>query len=142
MFFGRNRELREIEDHCDAGRFVVVTAAPGMGLTTLLREGLAPRWQAQGCIVVYFREWQGSEVANDFREAVTAAVCEQADAGFFAQPGTLAEMLERIVFAPGARSRCCSISSKTISGVTSARTSPISSTPNPPTQSRAGKVSS
>jgi hypothetical protein len=101
VFCGRKREVRVIEDHCRAGRFVVITAEPGMGLTTLLEEGLSASWRAEGCITLVHRDWQGRGFATDLRGALAAAVREQADDSFFAQPETLAEAIERVRYRTG-----------------------------------------
>lgn len=96
MFCGRDREIREIEQHAKASRHVVLSALPGMGLTALIEEALAPAWRAEGFIAVSFREWQGRGFATEFREALAEAVRQQADPGFFVQPELLVEMIERI----------------------------------------------
>ncbi len=96
MFCGRHRELREILNHCHAGRLVVLTSQPGLGATALLTEGVAPRLCAEGFVAVVIREWQGRSILTEMKETIAAAVRAQADDTFSAQPETLAEMLSRI----------------------------------------------
>lgn len=96
MFCGREKETQEILEHCKAGRFVVVTGHPGLGVTTLLIEGVAPALRNFGFIVVRFHDWQGRFFRTQLVELIADIVRDQADEGFLAASETLSEMLARI----------------------------------------------
>ena len=96
MFCGREKETKEILEHCKAGRLVVVTAHPGLGATTLLKEGVVPALRNFGFIVVAFRDWQGRFFRTQLVELIADAVRDQADEGFLAESETLFDMLARI----------------------------------------------
>src|ERR1700755_1690096 len=61
---GREAVVREIVQNCRAGRFTVVTAEAGMGVSSLLEAGVAPALKTEGAIVATFREWQGRFVGT------------------------------------------------------------------------------
>src|ERR1700733_2243422 len=96
---GREAVVREIVQNCQAGRFTVVTAEAGMGISSLLKAGVVPALKTEGAIVVTFRDWQGRFFVANLKEAVADAVREAADDLFFSEGEDLAEMLE------GARQR-------------------------------------
>lgn len=91
---GREAVVREIVQNCDAGRFTVVTAEPGMGISSLLKAGVGPALKAEGFIVASFHDWQGRFFGTNLKEAVADAVRETDDL-FFAEGEDLAELLER-----------------------------------------------
>lgn len=94
--FGREEELRRLTGDSLAGRFIVIDNAPGLGATSLLTSGLAPKLREAGFITVYFSDWQGRDFSTHLKEAVTQAVREQADPLFFAQSELLEDMLRRV----------------------------------------------
>jgi conflict system STAND superfamily ATPase len=96
VFCGREKETQEILEHCKAGRLVVVTAHPGLGSTTLLKEGIAPPLRDCGFIVVQFHDWHGRFFRTQLVELIADAVRDQADESFLAASETLSEMLARI----------------------------------------------
>ena len=53
------------------------------------------RCAANNFIVVILREWQGRSVLADTKKTIAAAIREQGDPSFTAQPETIAEMLAR-----------------------------------------------
>lgn len=93
---GRADVVREIVDNCRAERLTVVTAEPGMGITSLLQAGAAPALRRRGFIVTVFSDWQGRFFATALKEAVANAVREQADERFLAQGEPLDELLTHI----------------------------------------------
>jgi hypothetical protein len=101
LLCGRADVVREIVDNCRAERLTVVTAEPGMGVTSLLHAGAVPALRRRGFIVAVFSEWQGRFFATALREAVANAVREQADENFFAQGEPLDELLQRVRAATG-----------------------------------------
>jgi hypothetical protein len=92
---GREAVVREIVQNCRAGRFTVVTAEAGMGVSSLLEAGVAPALKAEGAIVAIFRDWQGRFVGTNLKEAVAIAVRGAADDLFFSEGEDLAELLDR-----------------------------------------------
>jgi len=94
LLHGRDAVVREIVQNCRAGRFTVVTAEPGMGISSLLEAGVAPTLKAEGAIVAIFRDWQGRFFATNLKEAVAQAV-RGTDDLFFSEGEDLAELLER-----------------------------------------------
>jgi len=98
---GREAEVQQIVSHCGADRLVVVSSAPGMGLTTLLSKGVLPALQQLGFITLVFSDWQGRQIVNNFKEAIAEAVRSQADDTFFVDVETLDDMLERIAQTTG-----------------------------------------
>ena len=101
MLQGRSRDVERVLEDCVAERMTVVTAEPGTGLTSFLMAGLLPDLTRRGGIVFYWRDWQGRYFADTFREAIAAAVRDQADPDFFAEAESLKEMLARIRFRTG-----------------------------------------
>lgn len=91
---GREAVVREVVENCRAGRFTVVTAEPGMGVSSLLDAGVGPALKAEGAIVVTFRDWQGQFFATNLKEAVADAV-RGVDDLFISEGEDLAELLER-----------------------------------------------
>jgi hypothetical protein len=96
LLCGRADVVREVVDNCRAERLTVVTAEPGMGITSLLQAGAAPALRRRGFIVAVFSDWQGRFFATALKEAVANAVREQADERFFAQGEPLDELLTHI----------------------------------------------
>jgi hypothetical protein len=92
---GREAVVREIVQNCQAGRFTVVTAESGMGISSLLDAGVAPALKTEGAIVVTFRDWRGRFVGTNLKEAVAGAVRGAADDLFFSEGEDLAELLDR-----------------------------------------------
>lgn len=95
LLCGREAVVREIAQNCRAGRFTVVTAEPGMGISSLLEAGVGPALKAEGAIVASFRDWQGRFFGANLKEAVAEAVRGTADDLFFSEGEDLAELLER-----------------------------------------------
>ena len=94
QFSGRVAEIRTIVDNCEANRFTVVTAAPGLGVSWLFRSGAVPVLRQAGYIAVVFSDWQGRTVSARLRDAITNAIHEQADGGFVAGAEPLRDLLE------------------------------------------------
>lgn len=92
---GRAAEIRTIADNCAVSRLSVLHAAPGLGISSMLRAGVIPALRRAGYITVYFADWQGRSVAARLRDAVLLAIHEQADGGFFADQDPLRELLAR-----------------------------------------------
>ena len=103
MLCGRENEIAEAMANCQAERHVVVSAEPGMGISSLFDAGLAPALKRAGYIVVTHRDWQGATFATNFMEAIAEAVREQADPRFLAQGEPLDEMLHCIRSHTGRR---------------------------------------
>jgi hypothetical protein len=101
LLCGRADVVREIVDNCRAERLTVVTAEPGMGVTSLLHAGVLPALRRRGFIVAVFSDWQGRFFATALREAVAEAVRGSADENFFAQGEPLDELLQRVRAATG-----------------------------------------
>ena len=95
MLFGRASEVQEIVENCKADRLTVVTGAPGLGMSSLLRAGVAPALHRLGFITVVFTDWQGRSLPVRFREAVALAIHEQGDGAFASAVEPLCELLER-----------------------------------------------
>jgi hypothetical protein len=96
LLCGRADEVRQIVDNCRAERLTVLTAEPGLGVTSILQAGVFPALRRRGFIVAYFTDWQGRFFATHLREAIANAVREQADEQFFAQGEELDELLEHV----------------------------------------------
>ncbi len=92
---GREAVVREIVQNCRAGRFTVVTAEAGMGISSLLDAGVSPALKTEGAIVATFRDWQGRFVGANLKEAIASAVRGAADDLFFSEGEDLAELLDR-----------------------------------------------
>ncbi len=92
---GREAVVREIVQNCRAGRFTVVTAEPGMGISSLLEAGVVPALKTEGAIVATFRDWQGRFVGTNLKETIAEAVRRTADDLFCSEGEDLAELLER-----------------------------------------------
>lgn len=93
LLFGRTREAAAIVENCRLKRLTVVTSTPDMGISSLLRAGVAPALMRAGWIVVSHCEWDGRKVAERLREAVVSAIQEQADGAFHAGGQRLAGVL-------------------------------------------------
>jgi hypothetical protein len=98
---GREQEVQQIVADCAVDRVVVVTAASGLGSTALLVGGVAPALQAEGCITLLHRDWQGRNFIAGLKDALASAVRQQADESFLAQNETVTEMLRRITRRTG-----------------------------------------
>jgi hypothetical protein len=95
LLFGRAAEVNEIVANCQASRLTVVTGAAGMGMSSLLRAGVAPALKRAGFITVVITDWQGRSLPARFREAITMAIHEQGDGAFANSIEPLSELLER-----------------------------------------------
>jgi hypothetical protein len=102
LLCGRTDEVRRIVDNCRAERLTVLTAEPGLGVTSILQAGVFPALRRRGFIVACFSDWQGRFFATHLREAIADAVREQADPLFFAQGEELDELLEKVRTRTGA----------------------------------------
>jgi hypothetical protein len=102
LLCGRADVVREIVDNCRVERLTVLTAEPGMGVTSLLRAGVMPELRREGFIVAYCGDWQGRFFAINLKEAIANAV-RDADPLFFAQDEPLAELLRNIRTRTGMR---------------------------------------
>jgi hypothetical protein len=98
---GRDQEIQQLLHHCRAGRLAILTAQPGMGITTLLKERIAPALREEGFIVAYYRDWQSRTFRNNLQDFIAECVRDQADERFAGQTETLSEMLERIRYRTG-----------------------------------------
>ncbi len=91
---GRAGEVEVIVANCALNRLTVVTSPPDMGISSLLRAGVAPALRRAGYVIVPHVDWEGRRVAQHLREATVAAIQDQADGAFFAEgerlPGILA----------------------------------------------------
>jgi hypothetical protein len=96
LLCGRAEAIREIVDNCRAERLTILTAEPGMGVTSLLHAGVTPELRREGFIVASFNDWQGRFFAGHLKEAIANAVREDADELFFAQDEPLIELLQRV----------------------------------------------
>lgn len=96
LLFGRDDEIARIVADCRAERLSVVSAEPGLGVTSMLEAGLFPALRSSGFIVAIFRDWQGRFFVTHLKEAIADAVRQQADPLFFAQGEELEEMFDRI----------------------------------------------
>ena len=95
VLFGRASEVQEIVENCKADRLTVVTGAPGMGMSSMLRAGVTPALLRAGFITVVFTDWQGRSLPARFREAVALAIHEQGDGAFASAVEPLCDLLER-----------------------------------------------
>ncbi len=95
LLFGRASEVHEIVENCKADRLTVVTGAPGLGMSSLLRAGVTPALLRAGYITVVFADWQGRSLAARFREALDRAIHEQGDGAFVSGLEPLCDLLER-----------------------------------------------
>jgi hypothetical protein len=93
---GRDRETGEIVENCRHSRLTVVSSAPGLGVTSLLEAGVGPALRREGIVVIAFRDWQGQSFAEHLREAIEAAVREQAQPYVWTRGETLGMMLRQI----------------------------------------------
>ena len=96
LLCGRADEVRQIVDNCRAQRLTVLTAEPGLGVTSILQAGVFPALRRRGFIVACFTDWQGRFFAAHLREGIANAVREQADEEFFAQGEEIDELLEHV----------------------------------------------
>lgn len=103
LLCGRADAVREIVANCRAERLTVVTAEPGLGVTSLLQAGALPALRREGFIAAVFSDWQGRFFATALREAIAGAVREEADPLFYAQDEELEELLEHIRAHTGKR---------------------------------------
>jgi hypothetical protein len=96
MLCGRTVEVNAIVENCRASRLTVVTSSPGLGASSLLRAGAEPALRRDNFITVVHSNWQGRAVAARFRDAVIAAVREQASPDFSPPSGTIQELLTEV----------------------------------------------
>lgn len=96
LLCGRADVIAEIVDNCRKERLTVLTAEPGLGVTSLLRAGVAPALRREGFIVAVFSEWQGRFFGANLNEAIASAVREEADPLFYAQNESLDELLANV----------------------------------------------
>jgi hypothetical protein len=96
LLCGRADVVRQIVDNCRAQRLTVLTAEPGLGVTSLLQAGAFPSLRRRGFIVAVFSDWQGRFFTTHLREAIANAVREQADELFFAKGEELDELLDNV----------------------------------------------
>jgi WD40 repeat protein len=59
FFFGREREIEVIAANLIAARLTVLYGPSGVGKTSVLRAGVAPRLRREGARVVVFSNWSG-----------------------------------------------------------------------------------
>ena len=90
---GREREVETLVRNAQLSRLTLITAAPGLGLTSLLRAGAVPALQRAEFITVVYSDWQGRYFAAQLREAIAAAVRDQTGSHFVAEPGSLEDLL-------------------------------------------------
>ena len=95
MLFGRASEVRQIVENCMADRLTVVSGAPGLGMSSLLRAGVTPALLRADFITVVFTDWQGRSLSNRFRDAIAVAIHEQGDGAFASIVEPLCDLLER-----------------------------------------------
>jgi hypothetical protein len=95
VLFGRASEVQQIVENCKADRLTVVTGASGLGMSSLLRAGVAPALLRDGFITVVFADWQGRSLPARFREAIALAIHEQGDGAFASLVEPLSDLLER-----------------------------------------------
>lgn len=95
LLCGRENAVRALVDSCLAERFTVVTAEPGLGITSFFEAGAAPALRREGFIAVVFSDWQDRSFAANLKEAVADAVRQQSDPPFYAQGEDLDDLLER-----------------------------------------------
>jgi hypothetical protein len=95
LLFGRASEVHEIVENCRADRLTVVTGAPGLGMSSLLRAGVTPALLRDGFITVVFTDWQGRSLPARFRDAIALAIQEQGDGAFASAVEPLSDLLER-----------------------------------------------
>lgn len=103
LLCGRADAVREIVANCTAERLTVVTAEPGLGVTSLLQAGALPALRREGFIAAVFSDWQGRFFATALKEAIAGAVRDEADPLFYAQDEELEELLEHIRARTGKR---------------------------------------
>jgi hypothetical protein len=101
VLFGRTSEVHEIVENCRADRLTVVTGAPGLGMSSLLRAGVTPALLRAGFITVVFTDWQGRSLPARFREAIASAIQEQGDGAFASGVEPLCDLLERAQIKTG-----------------------------------------
>lgn len=95
VLFGRASEVEQIVENCKADRLTVVTGAPGLGMSSLLRAGVTPALLRADFITVVFTDWQGRSLPARFREAIAVAIHEQGDGAFASAVEPLCDLLER-----------------------------------------------
>lgn len=101
LLCGRTDVVREIVANCGARRLTVVTAEPGLGVTSLLRAGVLPALRREGFIVAVFADWQGRDFAAALRECIANSVREDVDPLFFSQGEPLDRLLEQVCVRTG-----------------------------------------
>jgi hypothetical protein len=69
VFFGRERAAQVLTDKILASRMVIVYARSGLGKTSLLQAGVAPRLREEGCLPLFVR-------VNDVRSGPFRALLE------------------------------------------------------------------
>jgi hypothetical protein len=95
LLFGRASEVNEIVENCQASRLTVITGTAGMGMSSLLRAGVAPALRRAGFITIVITDWQGRSMPARFCEAITLAIREQGDEAFANSIEPLPELLVR-----------------------------------------------
>jgi hypothetical protein len=92
---GRSPEVSDIAENCRQRRLTVVTANPGIGVTSLIEAGVRPVLEREGFLIFVFREWTGKSFVTDLKEKFAGAVREQTEMN--APPdGSLGVMLREI----------------------------------------------
>ena len=95
LLYGRAEEVKTVLAACAAGRVIVVSSAPCMGVTSFLEAGVTPALQREDCIVVAFRAWPGRYFAASLREKIADAVRLLSATDFSAGGDELGELLRR-----------------------------------------------
>lgn len=103
LLCGRTAEVQKLVENCEAGRLTVVSSAPGLGLSCLLRSGVAPALKRAGYVTILFSDWQGRAFAARLREAVLKAIHEEVDGGFVAGAEPLNELISKAQRQTGCR---------------------------------------
>jgi hypothetical protein len=100
LLYGRGAVVRELIENCRSERLSVVSAEPGLGMTSLLQAGVLPALRREGFITAIFNEWQGRFFAAGLREAVAEAARET-DQLFFGRGEPLDELVQHITQRTG-----------------------------------------
>lgn len=79
LLCGREAEVEKAVENCRAERLTIINSTAGSGASSLILAGAEPALRRAGFATVYFADWQGRNVAARIREAIAAAVGEQAD---------------------------------------------------------------
>jgi WD40 repeat protein len=76
-FFGRERDQRVIMSNLHAAPLTVLYGVSGVGKSSILQAGVAPRLRATPrTAVVIFREWQGPDVLGGLKQACLEAIAQ------------------------------------------------------------------